>query len=412
MTTQVVHKSTLVNGIRVVTKNIPHAQTISMGVWINVGARDELPEQNGLSHFIEHMFFKGTATRNAYQIAKEFDAIGGQANAMTSLEYTCYYARCYHTQLDKVIDILCDMLLSSAFNPDEIEREKQVICQELRMFEDDPEDYINYLSGKSYWGQDPVSRSILGTQEEVENFDPDTIRSYFHQQYSPKKIIIALAGNIAHDFIVRRFEKIFANFLTPEYPLIRTLPQPEPQKIVKYRDLEQVHICLGGKGFHLDAPQKYVFTLLNIILGGNMSSILFQEIREKHGLAYQVFSSPIMYTDTGMQSIYMGVDPSKVNDALNVVHETLDNLIHNPVSESRMSEAKEYTKSTIQLSEESVNNQMVRLGQSELFYNRYIPIEELIENIEKVTPADINDLAGEILDMDQMAVALLGPVKD
>jgi predicted Zn-dependent peptidase len=412
MTNQLVHKSTLENGIRVVTKKLPYAQTISMGVWINVGARDELPEQHGLSHFIEHMIFKGTSTRNAYQIAKELDAIGGQANAMTALEYTCFYARCYHTHLDKVIDLFSDMLLSSAFDPDEISREKQVIFQELNMFEDDPEDYINFLSGQSYWGQHPVSRSILGTQKLVKSFDTNIIQSYFNHQYSPQKIIIALAGNVAHDAVVVRLENIFANFSAPEYPLNRTPPKPQPQKIIQYRDLEQVHICLAGKGFHLNAPQKYVFSLLNIILGGNMSSVLFQEIRETHGLAYQVFSSPIMLTDNGMQSIYMGVDPSKVNDALNVVHETLDRLIHHPVSESRLSEAKEYAKSTIQLSEESVNNQMVRLGQSELIYNRYIHLEEIIDNIEKVTPADIQDLAREVLDMDQMAVALLGPIKD
>jgi len=412
MTTQVVHKSTLENGIRVVTKKLPYAQTISMGVWINVGARDELPEQNGLSHFIEHMIFKGTPTRDAYQIAKEIDAIGGQANAMTSLEYTCFYARCYHTHLDTVIDLLCDMLLSSVFNPEEIAREKQVIFQELNMFEDDPEDYINYLSGRSYWGQHPVSRSILGTQKSIESFDSNMIRSYFDHQYSPQKIIIALAGKVTHDIVVDRFENIFADFTAPEYSLNRTPPKPEPQKIVKYRDLEQVHICLAGKGFHLNAPQKYEFNLLNIILGGNMSSVLFQEIREKHGLAYQVFSSPIMLTDTGMQSIYMGVDSSKAGDALDVLHETLDRLIHNPVSESRLSKAKEFAKSTIQLSEESVNNQMVHLGQSELVYNRYIHLDEIIENIELVMPADIQNLAREVLDMDRMAVALLGPVKD
>jgi predicted Zn-dependent peptidase len=413
MTTQSVHKkSILESGIRVVTKNIPHARTISMGVWINVGARDELPEQHGLSHFIEHMIFKGTATRSAYQIAKEFDAIGGQANAMTSLEYTCFYARCYHTHLERIIDILSDMLLSSSFDTDEIVREKQVICQEMRMFEDDPEDYVNYLSGQAFWGNHPISRSILGTKQLIESFDTKMIRSYFHQHYSPQKIVIALAGNVEHESIVDRFEKVFTNFMASEYPLHRTPPQAEPKKIIEYRDLEMVHLCLAGKGFHLDAPQRYVFTLLNIILGGNMSSILFQEIREKNGLAYQVFSTPTMLTDTGMQSIYMGVEPSKVNNALDVVHETLDHLIQNPVSESRLSEAKEYTKSTIQLSEESVNNQMVRLGQSELIYHRYIRIKEIIENIEKITPDDIQVMAAEVLDMDQMAVALLGPVKE
>jgi len=413
MTTLSVHKkSILENGIRVVTKKLPHARTISMGVWINVGARDELPEQSGLSHFIEHMIFKGTATRSAYQISKAFDAIGGQANAMTSMEYTCFYARCYHTYLERIIDLLSDMLLSSAFHTDEIIREKKVIGQELRMFEDDPEDYISFLSGKAFWGKHPVSRSILGTQQLLDTFDTNIIRAFFNRHYSPQKIVIALAGNIVHDTLVDRFEKIFSNFSASEYPLSRTAPKPEPKTILEYRDLEQVHLCLAGKGLHLNAPQRYVFTLLNIILGGNMSSILFQEIREKHGLAYQVFSSPIMFTDTGMQSIYMGVHPSKVNDALNVIRETFDHLIQDSVSETRLAEAKEYTKSTIQLSEESVNNQMVRLGQSELIYHRYIRVKEIIENIEKITPDDIQNMAKEVLDMDQMAVALLGPVKE
>ncbi|ETR72107.1 MAG: Peptidase M16 domain containing protein [Candidatus Magnetoglobus multicellularis str. Araruama] len=384
-----------------------------MGFWINVGARDEHTNQHGLSHFVEHMVFKGTNTRNAYEIAKALDAIGGQANAMTTQEYSCFYARFYHTHLDKITDILCDMLLSSSFKVSDIDRERQVIFQEIRMFEDDPEDYINYLLGKAYWGEHPVSRSILGTRENIESFNANMIRSYYKERYSPQNIVIALAGKVNHDAIVHRLERVLGGMTrTKYYPISKKKPQAGAQKIIKYRDLEQVHICLGGKGCDIESPERYALTLLNIILGGNMSSLLFQEVREKYGLAYHVFSSLTMYTDSGMQSIYMAVEPSKVNDALKVVYETLDCLIEKQLSQTIIREAKEYTKAIMQLAQESVNNQMVRLGQSELMYNRYVSVEEIIENIDKITPADIQELAKNVLNIDQMAMAFLGPVEE
>ncbi|MBF0450361.1 MAG: insulinase family protein [Candidatus Magnetomorum sp.] len=412
MTNQAIHKTLLGNAIRVVTKNIPHVQTIAMGVWINVGARDESTDESGLSHFIEHMIFKGTTSRSAYQIAKELDAIGGHANAFTAMEHSCFFARFYHTHLEKIIDILFDILLSSTFDPQEIDRERQVILQELRMLEDDPDDYVNYLTGKAYWGDHPMGRSILGTRESIQSFDSATIRSYFRQRYSPEKIVIALAGKLNHDPIVERLEKAFGRIPAQENTIERQPPAPVSKKTVQYRDLEQVHVCLGGKGYSLESSKRYPFSLLNVILGGNMSSMLFQEIRERHGLAYTVYSSPLMFTDSGMQTIFMALEPSKVKEALSLVHQTLDRLINTEISESTLSEAKEYAKATIQLSEESINNQMVRLAQTELFYGRYIPIEEIIKYIDRVTPVEIQSMAQDILHMDHMAMALLGPVDE
>ncbi|KPA18157.1 zinc protease [Candidatus Magnetomorum sp. HK-1] len=412
MTNLSIHKSILGNAIRVVTKNIPHAQTISMGVWVNVGARDESADENGLSHFIEHMIFKGTASRTAYQIAKELDAIGGQANAFTAMEHSCFYARFYHTHLDTIISILFDILLSSTFDPIEIDRERQVILQELRMMEDDPDDYANYLLGKAYWGNHSMGRSILGDRERIESFDSKTILAYFRERYSPDKIVIALAGKVDHDSVVERMEKAFGKVRNQGNTIKRKKPVPISEKIFHYRDQEQVQVCLGGKGYPLKATEKYIFTILNIILGGNMSSLLFQEIRERNALAYSVYSSPLMFSDCGMQNIYMGLEPSKVNEALRLVRQTLDNIIHKELAESTLLEAKEYAKATIQLSEESINNQMVRLGQNELFYGRYIPIYEILKNIECITPADIQSMAQDILHMDKMAMAFLGPIDE
>jgi predicted Zn-dependent peptidase len=412
MTNLSINKSLLGNAIRVVTKHIPHAQTIAMGVYINVGARDETLEKSGISHFIEHMIFKGTTSRNAYQIAKELDAIGGHANAFTAMEYSCFFARFYHTHLNKIIDILFDILLSSTFDPKEIDRERQVIFQELKMLEDSSDDYVNYLIGKAFWGDHPMGRSILGTFDSIQSFDSKMIRSYFRQWYSPEKMVIALAGKVDHFPVVELLEKAFGQIPTRKNAIKRKYPEIQANKIIKYRDLEQVHIGMGARGYSVDSPKRYSFAVLNIILGGNMSSMLFQEIRERKAMAYSVYSTPFMFSDTGMQTIFMSIDPSNAKEALHLVQRILDKLIQKEISESTLSEAIEYAKATIQLSEESINNQMVRLGQSELFYGRYLSIEEILENIESVTAKDIQWMADEILHINNMAMALLGPIDD
>jgi len=412
MTDQSIHKSLLTNAIRVVTKNTPHAQTVAMGVYINVGARDESNKESGLSHFIEHMIFKGTASRDAYQIAKELDSIGGHANAFTAMEYSCFVARFYHSHLYKIIDILSDIFLSSIFDSKEIDRERQVVFQEIKMFEDTPDDYVNYLIGKAFFGDHPLGRSILGTPETIQSFDSKTIQCYFRQRYSPEKLVIALAGKIEHHAVVDRLEKAFGRIPNRNHSIKRERPRIYSKKSVQYRDLEQVHIGLVAEGYALDSPERYPFSVINIILGGNMSSMLFQEIRERNGLAYSIYSSPIMFSDCGMQTIFLSIAPSKVKETLNLLKQTFEKLIQKKISESTLSEAKEYAKATIQLSEESIHNQMIRLGQSELFYKRYLSVEEIIEHIEYVTVSDIQQMAQEILNIDSMAIAFLGPVDE
>ncbi|MGD2151383.1 MAG: pitrilysin family protein, partial [Desulfobacterales bacterium] len=304
-----VNKTTLKNGIRIVSKKMPHIHSVSMGVWVNVGARDELSSENGLSHFIEHMIFKGTEKRTAFQIAKEFDSIGGQTNAFTSAENTCYHAKVLDTHLETMVDILSDIFLNSVFDEKEIENERAVIFQEIGMVEDSPDEYIHVLSGRNFWGDNSLGRSVLGTRENVADFNSHTIKRFFHKLYQPERIVISAAGNLEHnrlvDLIGPVFESIHPGNSFPE----RFTPQGRCKVNLHQRNLEQVHICLGTKGVSITDPRRYAYSLMNTIFGGNMSSRLFQEIREKRGLAYSVYSFISSYVDTGVFGASAAVNP-------------------------------------------------------------------------------------------------------
>ncbi|MCK4487155.1 MAG: insulinase family protein, partial [Desulfobacterales bacterium] len=310
------NKTVLNNGIRIVTKQVPHARSVAMGVWVNVGARDEKAEEGGLSHVIEHMIFKGTERRTALQIAKEFDAIGGQSNAFTSKENTCYYAKVMDTHVDTMVDLLSDIFLNSVFDPGEIERERQVILQEIRMLEDTPDEHIHVLLAQAVWGSHPLGRSILGTPETVTRFDSDSIKEYFSRAYQPERIVIAAAGNLEHvsfaESIAQAFEVVRKGNDFPE----RTKPAMDWVATAHPKNLEQVHICLGTRGIYTTDPRRHACALLNVVLGGNMSSRLFQEIRERRGLAYAIYSFVLSYCDTGLTGVYVGVDKSNTQEVL------------------------------------------------------------------------------------------------
>jgi predicted Zn-dependent peptidase len=268
-----------------------------MGVWVNVGARDENPAESGLSHFIEHMIFKGTRQRSAFQIAKEFDAIGGHTNAFTSMENTCYHAKVMDTHTDTMVEILSDIFLNSVFDPGEIEKERPVILQEIRMVDESPDEYVHLLSGKNFWGDNPLGRSILGSPENIIRFDADLMKTYF-----------SAAGNVEHTDIIDRVGPAFETIKPGNGIAERITPQSRSLVDLNHKDLEQVHICLGAPGLSITDPRRYAYSLLNTILGGNMSSRLFQEIREKRGLAYTVYSFITSHVDTGMFGIYLAVD--------------------------------------------------------------------------------------------------------
>ncbi|MFZ1986365.1 MAG: pitrilysin family protein, partial [Desulfatitalea sp.] len=290
-------KTILPNGIKIVSKKMPHVRSVSMGVWVDVGARDESDDQSGLSHFIEHMIFKGTSRRSAYQIAKEFDAIGGHTNAFTSMENTCYHARVMDSHLETMVDILSDIFLNSIFHPEEVERERPVILQEVGMVEDTPEEYLHVLAGRNYWGEHPLGRSILGSRENILGFSAQTIQAFFRRFYHPERIVVAVAGNVEHDRIVDLVGPTFATIHNGQPLPERTTPQVHPQNKTHKRRLEQVHVCLTAPGIAVTDPRRFAFSLLNTILGGNMSSRLFQEIREKRGLAYSVYSFMMSHVD-------------------------------------------------------------------------------------------------------------------
>jgi predicted Zn-dependent peptidase len=409
---QTVRKTVLPNGIRILSKRMPQARSVSMGVWVNAGARDEAPEESGLSHLIEHMLFKGTRRRTAYQIAKEFDAIGGQTNAFTAMETTCYHARVLDAHLGTMADILADIFLNSVFDPQEVDRERPVILQEIGMVEDSPEDYVHLLFGRDLWGEDALGRSILGTPANIAGFSAEAIRSFCRRCYQPQRTVIAAAGNLQHDDLVELLAPDFGAVVPGNGFPTRQTPPGRSLVNVAVRPLEQAHICIGTHGMSTTDERRYAISLLNTILGGNMSSRLFQEIREKRGLAYAVYSFVTSYEDTGVFGTYLGVDPRQAATAARLVLEQMERLKSTRVESSELRDAKEFTKGSLLLAAESVDNQMVRLAQGEMNFARYLPMQEVVSRIEAVRAEELLELARELFAPAQMVVTMLGPLEN
>ncbi len=403
-------KTVLDNGIRIVTKQMHQVRSVAMGVWVNVGARDEKAEEGGLSHFLEHMIFKGTERRTALEIAKEFDAIGGQCNAFTSKENTCYYAKVMDNHVDVMVDLLSDIFLNSVFHPAEVERERQVILQEIRMLEDTPDEHVHVLLAQAVWGNHSLGRSILGTHDTVRRFDSNTIKRCFNRAYQPERIVIAAAGNMQHGSFVasiaRAFEVVRKGDGFPE----RTKPSMDWVTTAHPKNLEQVHICLGTEGVRTTDPRRHACALLNVVMGGNMSSRLFQEIRERRGLAYAIYSFGWSYSDSGLLGVYVGVDKTNTQEVLHLIIREMSRLKEEPIDSSELRNAKEHLKGGLYLAAESTDNQMTRLAHNEINFGRYVPLQELVDEIEKVTAEDILRLAQETFQDKAISLSLLGPV--
>ncbi len=404
-----IHRTTLANGVRILTEKMPHCHSVSMGVWVNVGARDETLTENGLSHFIEHMIFKGTTRRSGYEIAKEFDAVGGNTNAFTSMENTCYHAKVIESHLGTMVDILTDIFLNSVFDEKEVEKERPVILQEIGMIEDAPDEFIHQLTSEAFWGDNPLGRSVLGNRQNIMGVDADMIKGFFRRLYQPERMVISVAGNFDHqrfiDLVAPAFESVQRGNHFPE----RVTPTGRFLINLNQRELEQSHLCVATNGLSVSDPRRYAFSLINTILGGNMSSRLFQEIRERRGLAYAVYSFVSSHVDTGMFGVYAGVAPDRVYETTRLILEQIRTLKHELVSPAELDAAKEFTKGSLLLAAESVDNQMVRLAQNEIIFERYIPLEEVIEKIETVTSEDILALASTLFQTEQLTLTVLGP---
>ncbi len=383
---------------------------MSVGIWVDAGSRDEESEESGITHFIEHMLFKGTTRRSALQIAKEFDAIGGLSNAFTSKEHTCFHAKVIDYHLPLVIDILSDIFLNSKFDEEEMNRERAVILQEICMVEDTPDDYIHILLSEHFWGDHSLGRPIYGYRETVESFDKEKILRYMKKHYHPGRIVIAAAGNVEHDGLIELVEDSFGSLAKNPNSYKRIKPIPRPDIHCTTKELEQTHLCVATETCSLVDRERYLCGIFNIILGGSMSSRLFQEVREKRGLAYSVYSFVSMHSDTGMLGIYAGVQKDKLNAALEAIRETIKDLKTNPVNEEELKLAKDHIKGNMYLNAESSDSRMSRLAKNEILYNRLVPFEEIEENLEAVTASEIQDWVNKVFEADNLALEILGPV--
>jgi predicted Zn-dependent peptidase len=403
-----VQKTVLDNGVRILTERMEHVRSVSVGVWVGTGSRDESKETAGISHLLEHMIFKGTERRSALDIAKEIDSIGGMSNAFTSRENTCYHAKVLDNHLDQVVDLLTDIFLNSLFVPEELKREQEVVLQEIKMVEDTPDEHVHQLLPQIFWRDEPLGRPILGTVESVSSFDPDGLRSYINDNYRADRIVIAASGSLEHDRLVELIKPGFGPLNGEPGPARQPAPQAAQGDLIRERELEQVHLCLGLPGVSSVLPERFPAALLNILLGGSMSSLLFQEVREKRGLAYAVYSYMASYTDAGMSGVYLGVDPSRTREALEVVLEVMARM-RQGVDEDDLSKAKEHLKGSIFLAAESTDVRMSRMAKNEFNFGRYIPYQELADNINSVTPEMVAASAEAMLNPKRMALVAMGP---
>ena len=405
-----VNKTILPNGLRIVTETLPYLYSVSVGIWVDNGSRDENPEENGISHFIEHMIFKGTHKRTALDIAKEMDAIGGMSNAFTSKEQTCFYTRVLDNHLEQGVAILLDIFLNSLFDPEELERERLVVLQEIGMVEDTPDEFTHVLLGETAYQGNSLAQPILGTPETVQAINQDKILNYLKRTYGPEKILVAAAGKVEHE--------AFVNLVAPELNKIQPITPENNRKgpvlcsksKVVTKDLEQVHVAWATKAPTADDPKRYISTLLNVIMGGNMSSRLFQEVREKRGLAYSIYSFLSAYRDSGMWGIYTAVAKETLTQTLEVIGQELRKLKQVEFPTSELEAAKEFVKGGILLGAESSDNRMTRIAKNEMTFGRDVPFEEVLEDLNKVTGHEIVALAEEILQPDQFSLVSLGPV--
>ncbi len=406
------NKTVLDNGIRVITEKLPLSRVASVGVWIDVGSRDEHDLNSGSAHFVEHMLFKGTANRTAQQIARELDVLGGAANAFTSRENTCLHATVLDSNLPKVVDLFTDLLSNSLFADDEIERERQVILQEINMVEDVPDDHIHDLFAALLWGKHPLGKTILGVQEIVAAMDSKKLQDYVNRYYVADRIVIAAAGNVDHDDFVSLWQDSFATFGNKKNGIqkrSRPAVLPAHRKIYS-KPLEQVHMLLGTYGLCMVDEARFAYLLLNVLLGGNMSSRLFQEVREKRGLAYSIYSYIASYSDCGYLAIYLGVDRDSVDESIKVIGHEINKLQDILVSETELSNTKDFVKSGLFLSMENMEVVMTRIARNEMYFGKYIPLEEVVESIDLVERLDIKKLVGDIFGGHELTVAGLGPL--
>ncbi len=388
---------------------MPHVRSISVGFWIGTGSRRETAKENGISHFIEHMLFRGTATRSAEDIARSVDSIGGNLDAFTSKELVCYNTKVLDEHLPRSFDVLADLILRPAFRDEDIAKEKGVILEELKMDSDNPDYLVNELFSSNFWKGNPLGRPILGTRETVKNFTGDMLRTYYKKVYAPENLTITAAGNLRHEQLVDLVRKEFDAL--PRTEVVPVTMPPETHAVVTLKnkkELEQVHLILGVPGYPVNHEQRFTAYVLNTLLGGGMSSRLFQNIRERQGLAYSVYSDLGSYSDTGCMSVYAGTSLESARKVVDSVIKEFRSLKDDLVPDEELRRAKDHLKGSLMLSLESTSSRMSNLARQEMYFHRFFTMDELVDRIEEVTADGVRGVAQHLFDGKQIALTVLG----
>ncbi len=403
-------RDVLDNGLRILTERMTQVRSISIGVWLTRGSRHESAERSGIAHFVEHMLFKGTGTRSAEDIAQAIDSIGGQLDAFTAKEYASYYIKVLDEHLPLALDILSDIVLNPAFTPDDIEREKKVVLEEIKMVEDTPDDLVHEIFTQGFWEDHPLGRPILGTRETVESFTPELLREYFRKAYVPSNLIVSAVGNLEHANVRDLVGEKFGALKAAHHVGGEQAPTVVPKIQVRNKELEQSHLCLGSSSYPQDHEDRYSSYVLNTLLGGSMSSRLFQNVREKRGLAYAVFSGLAAYRDAGAFTIYAGCSNDAVGEVIDLVVEELKTIKQTPVPAAELQRAKDHLKGSLMLSLENTASRMSHLARQEIYFDRQFGLDETLQGVEAVTAADVQRVAEDLFRSGSLAATVLGNV--
>jgi predicted Zn-dependent peptidase len=413
-----VRRTVLPGGLRVITESLPAVRSVALGIWVGVGSRDEDVRHAGATHYLEHLLFKGTRRRTALDISAEMDAVGGEMNAFTTKEYTCYFARVLDTDLPLAIDVLSDMVTGSLITPRDVDAERNVVLEEIAMNDDDPTDTVHEAFTAQLFGDTPLGRPVLGTVESINSITRDQINEHYLARYTPEHLVVAAAGSLDHDTLVEQVREAFGAALDAGV-------QPAPPRLggasagagagtgvrLVSRGIEQANLVLGCGGLARTDDRRYALGVLNLALGGGMSSRLFQEVREKRGLAYSVYSFSAQHADTGMWGIYVGCLPSKADDVLAICTAEVEKVVATGLTDAELARGKGQMRGSIVLGLEDPSSRMSRLGKSELVYPRLEPVDETLASIEAVTHDDVRAVASEVLARPK-ALAVVGPFDD
>ena len=407
--TRDIHRVVLPNGLIVLSEEMRHIRSIAIGIWMKSGSRDEAPEFNGISHFIEHMVFKGTTSRSAQQIARQVDSIGGNMDAFTGKETICFNIKVLDEHLPTAIDILSDLVLNPVFNAKDIVREKGVILEEIKMDEDNPDYLVHEIFTQNFWKDHPLGKPILGTKETVRSFKQDNLFNFYRERFAPNNMIISAAGNLNHERFVDLIQQRFASLSSVPNGHHQPAPTVTPRIITRNKkSLEQVQLCMGVPSHPISHEKRYVSYVLNTMLGGGMSSRLFQKIREEQGLVYSIYSDLNPYRDTGCLSVYAGTSLESTHKVVESVLAEFRELKSVTVAEDELRRAKDQLKGSLMLSLESSTARMSNLARQEMYFERFFSLDETIAQIESVTAAEISEMSNQLFQADQIAITALG----